>query len=113
MTDPIAPTSPSTSTSPSATASATKPGATTSGNSADVGLRDKLSRCVYQLGDWESCPSGKTPEGQKIIQNLKSQISTLETRIAQSSDASSQTTKSQVPQSSLLSTLGSRLNIYA
>ena len=44
-------------------------------------LQDKLERCVKQLGDWEACPSGKTPEGKKIIQNLRTQIASMESRI--------------------------------
>ncbi len=47
-----------------------------------VALQDKLARCVRQLGDWQACPSGKTPEGKQIIQNLQSQIRNIESRIA-------------------------------
>lgn len=52
-----------------------------SDQSSSVALQDKLARCVRQLGDWEACPSGKTPEGKKIIGNLKSQIGNIEGRI--------------------------------
>jgi hypothetical protein len=47
-----------------------------------VALQDKLARCVRQLGDWQACPSGKTPEGKQIIQNLQTQIRNIESRIA-------------------------------
>jgi hypothetical protein len=47
-----------------------------------VALQDKLSRCVQQLGDWQACPSSKTPEGKQIIQNLQIQIRNIESRIA-------------------------------
>jgi hypothetical protein len=49
-----------------------------SSTSSTMALQDKLARCTRQLGDWEACPSGKTPEGKKIIENLRAQISTIE-----------------------------------
>ncbi len=51
-----------------------------------VALHDKLARCVKQLGDWQGCPSGKTPEGQKIIDNLRAQIASLQSQIQGSSN---------------------------
>jgi hypothetical protein len=47
-----------------------------------VALQDKLARCIQQLGDWRACPSSKTPEGKQIIQNLQTQIRSIESRIA-------------------------------
>jgi len=47
-----------------------------------VALQDKLARCIQQLGDWQACPSSKTPEGKQIIQNLQTQIRSIESRIA-------------------------------
>ena len=47
-----------------------------------MALQDKLSRCIQQLGDWQACPSSKTPEGKQIIQNLQTQIRSIESRIA-------------------------------
>ncbi len=43
----------------------------------------QLEKCKRQLGDWQACPSGKTPEGQRIIENLRAQISRLESRTQQ------------------------------
>jgi hypothetical protein len=52
-----------------------------------VALQDKLARCEQQLGDWQACPSRKTPEGKKIIQDLQTQIRNLESRMAHSGSA--------------------------
>lgn len=62
-------------------AAATVPQGLTDGKPS-VALQDKLSRCIRQLGDWQACPSGKTPEGKRIIENLQSQIRSMESRIA-------------------------------
>lgn len=96
-----------------------------SDKSGSVALQDKLARCVRQLGDWEACPSGKTPEGKKIIENLKSQIGNIEARINVSVEPRSQTI-SEINQkdnantlgpepavASKASSLGSLLNVYA
>ena len=53
----------------------------TTAGGASPALQDKLSRCQQQLGDWQACPSRKTPEGKKIIQDLQTQIRNLESRI--------------------------------
>ena len=50
-----------------------------------VALQAQLTRCKRQLGDWEACASSKTPEGRKIIENLRARIGTLESKIADSS----------------------------
>ena len=47
-----------------------------------MALQDKLAKCIQQLGDWQACPSSKTPEGKQIIQNLQTQIRSIESRIA-------------------------------
>nr|WP_295769188.1 hypothetical protein [Rhodoferax sp.] len=47
-----------------------------------VALQAQLTRCERQLGDWEACASSKTPEGHKIIENLRARIGTLESKIA-------------------------------
>ena len=54
---------------------------TLSSGGADVAASSQLAKCKLQLGDWTACPTGKTPEGQKIIQNLRAQISRLEQRV--------------------------------
>ncbi|WP_342618557.1 hypothetical protein [Rhodoferax sp. GW822-FHT02A01] len=52
------------------------------GGGAPVALQAKLAQCERQLGDWQACPSGKTPEGKRIIENLQSQIRNIESRMA-------------------------------
>jgi hypothetical protein len=52
-----------------------------------VALQAQLTRCERQLGDWEACASSKTPEGRKIIENLRARIGTLESKIASSGKA--------------------------
>ncbi len=47
-----------------------------------MALQDKLAKCVRKLGDWQACPSGKTPEGKQIIKDLQTQIRNIESRIA-------------------------------
>ena len=85
------------------------------GGAAPVALQDKLARCQRQLGDWEACASSKTPEGKKIIQNLRAQIGNIESRIqsqsTQRADAPAATSTSTRPPS--LSTLGSVLSVFA
>ena len=57
-------------------------GGANSTNDSAVALQAQLSRCQRQLGDWEGCESSKTPEGRKIIENLRSRIETLESKMA-------------------------------
>jgi hypothetical protein len=79
-----------------------------------VALHDKLARCIQQLGDWQAGPSSKTPEGKQIIQNLQTQIRSIESRIAstdkgtalQSSVASSSQGSAQVVNISRATGLG-------
>jgi len=59
---------------------ASRQGAAPSGPST-AGLQYALDRCERKLGDWQACPSRKTPEGQHIIQTLQNQIRSLQTRI--------------------------------
>lgn len=103
--------------------SAGTPQGGTDGNPS-VALQDKLARCIQQLGDWQACPSSKTPEGKQIIQNLRSQIRSLESRIAgtdtgaqsQPSGASSSQGTAQVANISRatgLGTIGSLVNVFA
>lgn len=49
---------------------------------SSVAREDTLARCKQQLGDWNACSSGKTPEGQKIIAALHSRIAMLESKAA-------------------------------
>jgi hypothetical protein len=44
-------------------------------------LQAQLDRANTQLDNWIYCPSGKTPEGKKIIQTLESNISLIKTQI--------------------------------
>ncbi len=46
-----------------------------------VALQAQLDRCVNQLGDWTSCSSGKTPQGQQIIAALEQKIGSLKAQI--------------------------------
>jgi|GEM_PF-2868144 len=48
---------------------------------SSVALQAQLDRCVNQLGDWTSCSSGKTPEGQQIIAALEQKIGSLKAQI--------------------------------
>nr|WP_295785464.1 hypothetical protein [Rhodoferax sp.] len=57
-------------------------GARAGGDASAVALQAQLTRCERQLGDWEACASSKTPEGRKIIENLRARIGTLESKIA-------------------------------
>jgi hypothetical protein len=61
-----------------------------------VALQDKLARCIQQLGDWQACPSSKTPEGKQIIQNLQTQIRSIESKIA-SADKTTQRQPANAP----------------
>jgi hypothetical protein len=106
----------------SAVSNASSAGGVTPGESgSSVALSSTLSRCQQQLGDWVACPSAKTPEGKKIIDNLRFRIARLEEQVARSSpankaaapaapNAESATGPSGSPR---LSTLGSLLNLYA
>lgn len=91
---------------------------------ASVELRNKLEHCKRQLGDWEGCESRKTPEGKKIIEKLKTQIDTIESRLVAKADAP---TPSVTPQQRIqgdadsapppvaqnaISTLGSQVDVF-
>jgi hypothetical protein len=89
-----------------------------------VALQDKLARCIQQLGDWQACPSSKTPEGKQIIQSLQTQIRSIESRIAgtdkasasQPSAASSSQGPAQVANISYttgLNSLGRFVNVFS
>jgi hypothetical protein len=81
-------------TSISSISSASPASATRStGGSASVALQDKLSRCEQQLGDWQACPSRKTPGGKKIIQDLQTQIRNLESRMASTGSPAAASTR--------------------
>lgn len=54
---------------------------TTGHASSTVALQAQLDRCVNQLGDWTSCSSGKTPEGQRVIAALEQKIGSLKAQI--------------------------------
>jgi hypothetical protein len=87
--------------------------AQTSRGDASAALQDKLERCVKQLGDWEACPSGKTPEGKKIIQNLRMQIASMESRINRDKqDTGTQATPARIAPGAS-STFGRLLDVYA
>ena len=77
-----------------------------------MALQDKLARCVRQLGDWQACPSGKTPEGKQIIQNLQSQIRNIESRIAGTTHGAAAPSATASP-SQRPDSIGSLLNVFA
>jgi hypothetical protein len=52
-----------------------------------VALQAQVARCEKQLGDWESCASGKTPEGRRIIDNLRARLTTLQSQLASTGEA--------------------------
>jgi len=52
-----------------------------SGGQSPVALQAQLDRFNQQLGEWISCPSGKTPQGQKIIQSIEEKISAIKAQI--------------------------------
>lgn len=87
--------------------------------SSPVALEVSLARCQRQLGDWTACPSGKTPEGHKIIEKLQSQIATLEARIADNAKVSntwrpaSQLTAQSMPTTVALGSPGALLSVFA
>ena len=76
--------------------------AITSTTGSAVALQDKLARCTRQLGDWEACASSKTPEGKKIIENLRAQIGNIETKLT-----------AEARSTPALSTLGSLVDAFA
>lgn len=86
------------------------------GDVSSVALQDQLARCTQQLGDWVACPSSKTPEGQKIIANLRAQIGNIESRLSASSTPDLAPASPVSPASSAsrapLSTLGSVVNVF-
>ncbi len=82
---------------------------------ASVELRDKLERCKRQLGDWEGCPSGKTPEGKKIIENLRTQIGNMESRLMVKAEAATPSMASRQDiggTADSATTLGSRVDVF-
>jgi FlxA-like protein len=88
--------------------------------SSPVALQAQLDRYTKQLGDWVSCPSGKTAEGQKIIQALEQQISGIKAQIANqgnstaaSGTSSSTSTRASAPPLATFGTLGTLLNAVA
>jgi hypothetical protein len=89
-----------------------------------LALQDKLAKCEKQLGDWQACPSSKTPEGKQIIQNLQTQIRSLESKIASAENPNStdqpNTASAQKKtyflnssRSAFLSTLGNTVDVFA
>ena len=82
-----------------------------------VALQDKLARCTRQLGDWEACAFSKTPEGKKIIQNLRAQIGNLESHINTQNAAPPAQSANGTPGTSsapaVLSILGALVNVFA
>lgn len=58
-----------------------------SAGSGSVASSDQLVRCKRQMADWQACPSGKTPEGKRIIDALQAKIDALQVQ-AKSSEAS-------------------------
>lgn len=84
---------------------------------ADVALQAKHGQCLRQLGDWEACPSSKTPEGKKIIDNLRSQIQRIESQMGTTpSTATATATASPAAQPTTgvsVDTLGGMINLYA
>ncbi len=97
-------------------------------DSGSVALQAQLTRCQKQLGDWEGCTSSKTPEGRKIIANLRNRIRTLESQMvskAKSTTARAETdviktgsqssgvAQAQQAAARPVTTLGSLLNVYA
>jgi hypothetical protein len=96
-------------------------GVTPAQSRSSVALSSTLARCQQQLGDWLGCPSAKTPEGKKIIDNLRFRIARLEDQVARSSptnraaapvapNSESGTAPAASPRPS---TRGGLLNLYA
>jgi hypothetical protein len=46
-----------------------------------AGLEVQLDTYKKQLADWVDCPSGKTPEGKKKIEDLNNKVSVTKARI--------------------------------
>jgi hypothetical protein len=67
-----------------------------SGGTSPVALQAQLDRYTKQLGDWVSCPSGKTAEGQKIIQALEQQISGIKAQISNLGNSTAASGKSSI-----------------
>lgn len=97
----------------------------TGAGDGSVALIATLARCKQQLGDWVACPSGKTPEGRKIIEALSSRITALEARMSISvkaadidstGSAAASTTSAAAARGNTnqgLSTTGRLINVYA
>ena len=49
-------------------------------------LRTQLDRYESQLADWCNCPSGKTPEGKRIIADLQQKSDGIKAQLKQSDD---------------------------
>ncbi len=45
-------------------------------------LEMQLANYQRQLADWCACPSGKTPEGRKIITDLTDKVAAIEKTLA-------------------------------
>ena len=60
--------------------------ATISGRGSGV-LEMQLANYQRQLADWCACPSGKTPEGKKIISDLTGKVAAIEKTIAAADQA--------------------------
>jgi hypothetical protein len=97
-------------------------GAASAQNNGSVALSNTLSRCQQQLGDWMACPSAKTPEGKKIIDNLRVRIARLEDQVARSRPVSKTAAAPAGPNteartgrsdSQRTGTLGGLVNLYA
>lgn len=53
-------------------------------------LEARLNRYQVQLADWCNCPSGKTPEGKKIIEGLQQKADAVQERLDRIDAARSQ-----------------------
>ena len=84
-------------------------------------LQTQLSRYETQLADWCNCPSGKTPEGKKIITDLQKKADAIKMQIKQIEDVRVRGGDSTPPvpgasrssQGNFSSASGSRLDVYA
>jgi hypothetical protein len=77
---------------------------------SQTALADNLARCKQKLGDWVACPSGKTPEGKRIIQTLERRITSLEAQMQSRGNAPTTTPQASAPNS--IGTLGSLINTF-
>lgn len=49
-------------------------------------LHTQLDRYQSQLADWCNCPSGKTPEGKRIIADLQQKSDAIKSQLKQSEE---------------------------